>query len=201
MIINSQLALTERADLTTATTEELRHRLAQAIGLTAAAIRAVSQIWAELDQRGEDMSRYRFALRNYMRGVAAGTILPETVAALAGQRRTLDAVSMLPPDVQRSVVSGTEIEIARLDGAVEKKRISDMTLAEVSLSIRDGRLRSLDEQRLALRRADAASLRRPRKQGRPLKITLSADGLSVRVGTVEIDTERLIAALRAGGAI
>lgn len=190
----SEITKYEGAALAGASADELRAELGRAIGITARAIQYVATIWAELERRGEDLSDVRFALRDYMRDVAEGRLLPEAVANLAGRRRTLAAVATLPVDEQRRLIDGAPVELARPDGGAERKTIADMTLAEVSLVIRDGAVRPVEAQRLALSR------RRPKpRRGRPPRIIVDKETATVRIGTHTVEVEGVISALAAAG--
>jgi hypothetical protein len=188
------LTTPEPSELGALSTDELHRHLTTAIGLTARAIANVASIWTELERRGEDLSRYKFALRGYMRAVSAGTLLPEAVASLAGQVRTLDLVASLPVPEQRRLIDGAEIEIVT-GGGTTRKRLPDLTWTEAARVIRDGTVRSVGEQQLALQRSERT--RRAPVKGRPRRV-LVADGL-MTIGTVSVELERVLSALRVAG--
>jgi hypothetical protein len=174
-------------------TPQLRAELHQAIGVTAASIARVAIIWRELEARGEDLSTVKFALREYMHGIASGRILPETVAALAGQRRVLSLVAELPIVDQKRLIAGDKLTVVESNGATQKS-LSEMLYSEVARVIRDGRIRDEVEQRLILRRVEAKKTA-PRS-GRPLRVNIIDGGMTLRIGRITIETERVIAALR-----
>jgi len=138
-----------------------------------------------------------------MSDVAAGRLLPEAVAVLAGRVRTLKIVADLPVDEQRAIVIDRRcIPVLAADGEVREKRLDDLTYAETARVIADGRVRSVDEQKLVLERAEkAATARRsrPRRGPRP-RVTVDADNL-VRIGQLRVPAEDVIAALRTAGLI
>lgn len=192
-----------RTDLSAMTTAEMKAELHKAIGITAQAIARVALLWTELTRRNEDLSDVPFALAAYMADVASGRLLPEAVAALAGRVRTLKIVSDLPIDEQRSIIIDQRaIPILAADGEVRKKRLDDLTFAETARVIADGRVRSIDEQRLVLGRAEtaaAARRNRPRRGPRP-RITVDPDNV-VHIGLLRVPAEDVIAALRTAGLI
>lgn len=183
--------------LSNLSTEELRQELHSAIGLTARAIAKVAAIWEELTRRGEDLSDVKFALRDYMRDVASGRLLPEAVALLAGRVRTLRLVSELPVETQRSLVAGESVDLLGVDGTVIKKNIAELSWTESARVMRDGHLLSTAEQKVSLDRMKLP--KRRSHQGRPVRISVSAADGEVRVGATRIPMERLLAALRAAG--
>ncbi len=144
-----------------------------------------------------DLSQYQFTLRSYMPGVAGGRIAPETVALLAGRIRTLDAVAQLPIQEQRRLTAGEPIAVRAPDGAVVSRSLADLTWTEAARVIRDGRILTPAEQELTLRRMSNSRARR--RSGRPPRVAIDGNGLTLRVGTHEIPMERLLAALRAHG--
>lgn len=188
-----------RVELESVPTTDLRRQLDEAIGVTEAAIISVATIWAELTRRGENLSDIRFSLAPFMLPVARGQLLPGLVVAMSGQTRALQRVAELPVDDQTRLVNGDTVEIYRDDGRTERKSLADMTYSEIALTIRDGHIRTAAEQALAFKRTLAA---RPRKtpRGRPAKIVVLPDNV-VRIGTIEITAERLIAELRSAGLI
>lgn len=180
------------------TTEDLRRELGEAIGLTARAIARVAVIWDELTRRGEDLSGYKFALRDYMHAVASGRLLPEAVAQLAGRIRTLDLVAQLPVEEQQRLVDGDPVELLTADGVVQKP-LSDLTWPEAARIIRNGHILSPQEQEIAMSRMQAA--RRRSRRGRPPRILVDTAAGELRVGTASVPVERVLAALRSAGLI
>lgn len=162
--------------------------------MTARAIATVATIWTELERRGEDMSGYKFALRGYMRAVASGRLIPEAVAALAGQLRTLDRVAELPVDEQRRLIDGAPITLVTADGSTIERRLSDMTWTETARVLRGGQIMTPAEQQIAMQR-NRKTRRSP--AGRPYRILID-DGL-MRIGTVTVPLDRVLAALRSAG--
>lgn len=192
-------AAPEALELQAVTTADLHERLDGAIGMTERAIMTVAMIWRELTRRGEDMSRHRFALARFMLPLASGRLLPALVVQMSGQPRALDRLAELPVDEQRRLLGGEPLEVYRGDGRVEAAPIAALTYSDITLAVRDGRVRSAMEQKLAFERSKAVRPARGRP-GRPARVSITPDN-RVRVGTLEVDAERVIAALRGAGLI
>jgi hypothetical protein len=190
----TELSSTALSSLETA---ELHLQLDAAIGLTARSISRVAAIWVELERRGEDMSRHRFSLRSHMRAVADGHLMPEAVAALAGQPRTLQLVADLPVRDQRRLIEGETITVLDGNGAPVDRTLANMTFGEAARVIRNGRILTAEEQRMALDRVRKQPRLTPRT-GRPPRIVV-ANGL-VQIGaTSPVPIERVLAVLREAG--
>ena len=97
-------------------TPALRQELANALGMSANSLVYLAAIWTELEKRGEDLSDLRQGWWAYIPAIAAGTVLPETVAKFAGRPTLLRAISLLPPNEQRAIVDGKSIEFAVREG-------------------------------------------------------------------------------------
>lgn len=179
------------------TTEELRSELGRAIGLTVQSIVRVATIWAELERRGEDLSDIRFTLKAFLPLVARGQLAPEAVVEMAGQQRKLELFSRLPIEQQRPLLAGQQLQVYKPDGT-QTMTVSDMTLAEAALVIRDGVVRTVHEQELAARsRARTTTARKGvARRGRRPTIRIDEHLGTVRVGTVTVALEDLLAALR-----
>ena len=186
-------------ELAEVSTSALKKQLRDAIGITEQAIIRVASIWQELTRRGEDLSEFRFALAPFLLPVAQGKLLPALVVSMAAQPRALQRVAALPVQEQGELLSGKQIEVYKGDGQIETKSLPAMTFAEIVSSIRDGHILTKDEQALAMKRSDAASARRGK--GRPPRILVRHDVGTVQIGSLNIDLERLLSALRTAGAI
>lgn len=180
-------------ELQSASTAQLREQLRTAIGVTENAIRTVAMIWRELVRRGEDMSEFRMALSRFFMPVAEGRLLPALVVRLSGQPRALERLAELPIDVQQALVQNRPVEIYRGEDRVESLTLDEMTWGDVALAIREGRIWSAAEQRLAFQRSHRP--RRPSRRGRPYKIDLDGDD-NLTIGKVTVPVERVIALLR-----
>lgn len=183
-------------EIASMSTADLRRQLNDAIGLTETAIVRVATIWVELTRRGEDLSNVKFALAPFLAGVAQGRVRPRLVVTMGGQPRSLARLADLPVADQDALLNGRQLDIYKSDGPV-KKRLPDMTLSEVALTIRDGAIRSLAEQRIEAERP--AQRRRKSVVGRPAAITVDGDVMTV--GKIRVPVERVISALRQAGLI
>lgn len=179
--------------------DELRRQLNDAIGITETALIRVAAIWRELVRRGEDLSNVKFSLGRFMVPIAEGRLLPSLVVAMSGQTRALERVAELTVTDQQKLVAGDKIHIFRGGSSADEKALSEMTFGEIALAVGEGRIRYLDEQKLSYERSAASKARRAPVR-RPRKITVLPGGL-LRIGTLEVEVERVLAALRAGGVI
>ena len=181
-------------------TAVLREALYDAIGVTVSAIQRVAAIWAELERRGEDLSDIKFALAAYMRPVQAGRLLPEAVAQLAGRRRTLDAVASLPIEDQRRLIKGEAIEVVSTD-RTRHKTLDEMTFPEIGRVIRDGMIRTVEEQRAGIERMETRRRLPGRRRGPKPRILVDTDTAEVTVGDKTVSIDALLAALKEAGAL
>lgn len=178
-------------------THDLRSMLAEAIGLTEKTIVRMAMIWGELRRRGEDLSDVRLPFAQYLDRVASGSLRPNLMVMMAGQPRALGWLAELPLTDQDMLASGNPVEILTEDGP-RKKSLRDMTLSEIGLVVRDGVIRSVTEQKIAIDRANRSA--RPRNvAGRPVTITIR-DGI-MTVGRSQVNLDRVLAALRRAGII
>ena len=191
--------LVERAppqlELEALPTDELHERLRAAIGMTAETIQTMAGLWRELVRRGEDMSQYRNALAPFLMSVAEGRLLPAMVVQLSGQTRALERIAELPVSEQERLLNDSPIEIYRGEGRTDAVLLRDMLFRDVALAVRDGRILSASEQKLAFERS-LSRRPRPTRRGRPPRISITDDN-QLRIGKMTVDAERVIAALRA----
>jgi hypothetical protein len=193
------LTKAEPIDLADAPTAALHEALRDAIGVTARAIAQVARLWVELERRGENMDGYRWTLRQFMRPVAEGRVLPEVVAQLGGEPRKLSLVAELPvADQRRLVIDAEPVEIAGADGGTRRTSVAQMTYTEAARVIRDGAVRTPREQMMTLTKMQRRREKAPGR-GRPYRIAVDIDGGVVRIGDREVDLLKLAAAMRAAG--
>lgn len=185
----------EHLELQGESTEVLRSRLRAAIGMTEEAIRTVATLWRELQRRGEDMSEFRTSLSPFLPAVADGRLLPALVVKLSGQTRALARLAELKVDDQQRLLQGEVLAIYRGGDHIERKQLDHLTYSEILLSIRDGRIWSVEEQRMAHQRSEEAR-RRLKSKGRPVTLSVTS-GNRIRIGRIEVEAERIIALLRA----
>lgn len=163
--------------LSSASTDELRTELANALKLTARHLLHMAAIWQELERRGEDLSDLRVGLATYLPLIAAETLEAELVVRLAGRRGLLDRYATLPISEQRRLLTNDSVGLAIMDNdrvVIEQAHPLKLTLAQANLLIGDGRIRSMDEQHQIIKRravrAKSSSinhrnLERPEEQG------------------------------------
>lgn len=185
------------SELQALSSDELHARLKGAIGMTAAAIHTMALLWRELVRRGEDMSGYRNALAPFLMAVAEGRLVPQMVVQLSGQTRALERVAELPVQQQELLLDGEPVTVYRGQDRSECLPLRDMLWSDVALAIRDGRIWSLQEQKLAHERSESRKVKRP-KRGRAPRISVTPDN-RLLIGKTSVDAERVIAALRQHG--
>ena len=117
-------------------TEDLKHLLEQQMQVTADHDARRAAIWVELERRGEDMSRMRTGLAQYLPAVAARRLLPEAVVRLAGNRLALRAIASLEPDEQRRVLdAGSLLVVRATDTPADAVPLTLLTQADVRRAI------------------------------------------------------------------
>lgn len=152
--------------------DDLRHMIRDAVGMTESAIVRLALLWREATRRGIDLSDVKFSLATVLPLVADGRLLPAMVVGMAGQTRSLQRLADLPLDVQEDLVSGATIDVwqARTGTAVQKP-LRNMSFPEISATIRNGKILSVDEQRKAI----AARPARMPRTSRVVNVRLAPD--------------------------
>jgi hypothetical protein len=194
--MTTDITLITKNELAELSTSNLRTMLTEAIGVTAVAIARVAMIWVELERRGEDLSRVKFALRGYMRGVANGKIIPEAVALLAGKPSVLSRVAAMPAAEQRRLLGGAPIEVVDSAGTVAEVKLLEMAPSAVAKVIANGAVMSVAEQVMAMERSSkrvAVDLRRAPR------VSVDLVAKEMRVGGVAVPLERVFLELRKSG--
>ena len=179
-----ELSASGRRDVAAETTDELEARLAAALGRTAADLKDMATIVAELERRGEDLTSLRLGLIDHLRRIAAGQELPEIVVRYSGYPRLLRIASRLPLPDQRGLIDDDAVELACWrEGRVEFRRVPPLALAGPQLrQVFDGdRLRTQAEQ---ISHLESAAARPPGDRRRPARGTVRADRQrgGVRIG-------------------
>src|ERR1700693_4423531 len=101
--------LSLRGSLEQWTTAQLRDELAELLGMTAGNLLRLAMIVDVLKARGEDLSAINGRFQELLNGIAAGTLLPETVVMFAGNSRMLRMVGSMTLDEQRDIVDGRSV--------------------------------------------------------------------------------------------
>jgi hypothetical protein len=178
-------------------TDILKARLREAIGMTAEAIRTVAMLWRELSRRGEDLSEFRLSLAPFLALVADGRLMAELVVRMSGQPRALQRLAELPVADQDRLLRGEILSVYHGDAGSVHKTLAEMSFAEIALVVRDGRILTAKEQKLA---HDRMRTVRARVRGRPPRLAITAAN-EIMVGKVAVPAERVIALLRERGLI
>lgn len=144
-------------------TETLKSELAKSLTLTAQHLLYLSEIWRELELRGEDMSQLKSGLGQYLPLIAAGALKAEAVIKFAGQKMLLKRIAHLPPGVQLKLSSGEKIPVVYHDTVSDTIKQADLSCdqlssAQIRTVFDSHKIRSEDEQyRIVTRAAVGAS--------------------------------------------
>ena len=182
------------AELSTA---DLMSRLSETLRTTADGLRQMAAIVAELERRGEDLSDMKLGLVGYLRRIASGQMLAETVVRFAGNPLALDRISRLPLDQQRRVAAGESFELAvwRDNGERTAWLKVDPTIAtpaQIQQLFGPQGVRSKSEQVAILE--DRRS-RPPRKPATPTgKVRLGKPG-HIKIGRTEFSIAEILKAI------
>lgn len=186
-------------------TDDLKSRLARAVGVTARGLYEASLIYEELRLRGEPVEEMRIALAPYLPRIARGEVAAEAVLGLAGFRTALDRVALMPPDKQREVINQTIPVVISVDGdtpTVITRRIDEMTAREVRVLISDyGRVLSVEEQADVLRTSKLRGVKSHSTKPRGRQPRIAIDGHHVVVGKQAVTITHLLDELRKLGVL
>lgn len=178
-------------------TERLRAELVAALAWTAARLRHLAAVWAELDRRGEDLSELRRGLVYYLPLIASGAVSAEAVVQFAGSKTLLDAVARLPAEQQRELAAGGSVLLV-IAGANGYERRSlpahALTAAQVRQVFGERHVRNESEQIAAL--TTTAQAGRPARHG---AVRVDRARKVAKVGQATCSLADLFAALRAAG--
>lgn len=140
-------------DLASMETGLLRSELARGIAILASDLLRLSQIWAELERRGEDLSPLRIGMGRNLPLIAAGLLDPKAVVAFAGKPSVLRALEGVPLDEQRRLAEGGEIKVIdpTNPARVQSLPLASLPAPAVRRVFADGHIRTPDQQRLSFR--------------------------------------------------
>lgn len=99
----SEVALFSQNQVHTASTEDLKKELARTLKVTSEYLVYMSAIWAELNNRGVDLSALRSGLMEYIPLIANNKLDASLVIEFAGNKTLLSALSRLPIQQQREI--------------------------------------------------------------------------------------------------
>lgn len=152
--------------LTEVSTPDLRAALARGLELTAETLTRLAMIWGELERRGEDLSDLRRGMGRLLPLIASGRLAAEAVVAFAGRPAVLRALDGLPLTEQRHLAAGEPLDVVDPTNPQEINRVPVALLPAptVALVIFEGHVRSVQEQRIALRQRRRALPERPREK-------------------------------------
>lgn len=155
-------------DISGWSTGRLRDALANAIIDTAQSLRRMAVIWRELEERGEDLSRYKAGLMVFMPLIAADRLDADVVVRCAGQYTVLRAISALPLTRQQQLLrSGAPVLRNSDPGSQIRMQLAPLeklTVEDVRLAFGSQDVRTADEQRAILQKRKAATRGRRNRQ-------------------------------------
>lgn len=186
------LAPARPADLTAASTADLRAELARGLALTADTLTRLGRVWAELESRGEDLSDLRRGLGRTLPLIAAGRLAAEAVVAFAGRPGVLDRLAGLPLVEQRRLAAGGPVAVITPadPGTVEELPLAALPTSRVRLVLDGGEVLTPAEQRVRL----------PARRGKPKpaadhRYRPRLDGDTLHVGRMAVPLVDVLAAL------
>lgn len=179
-------------DLSQLSVEELREELAQGLSLTAETLLRLSQVWAELERRGEDLSALRHGLARTLPLIASGQLAAEAVVAFAGRPSLLRALIGVDRAKQIALAQGDLVAV--IDPAdpqaIQEMRLDQLPPAALRLVFADGEIRTPQAQRLALR-----PQRRPKAPQRHWHPSYDALSGTIAIGNMRVRLSELLAAI------
>jgi hypothetical protein len=176
-------------------TADLRAALARGLELTAETLTRLALIWGELERRGEDLRELRKGMARLLPLIAAGRLAAEAVVAFAGRPVILRALDGLPLAEQRHLAAGELVDVVDPTNPQEINRLPLTTLPALAISqvIFEGRIRSIQEQRMVLRERRKATVKAPRE--RVLRPRYDRATGQVKVGHVAFELTELLTEL------
>jgi len=137
-------------NLHSATNEQLKQELGRALDITADYLSYLSEIWRELESRGEDLSGLRHGLMAYIPLIANRQVDSRIVVNYAGQKTLLSAISKLPIEEQAEIARTGHVTVAQSteDGRVQEVQVNvaDMRAADVHRVFGENGIRTPEQQ-------------------------------------------------------
>jgi hypothetical protein len=179
-------------------TQDLKRELLKAIDITVSMLIKAAAIVRVLEERGEDLSEFKFGLMSHLRRIAYGQLLPEVVAKCLGHS-SLRFIAGLPIPDQRRCISDHGVEIGVLrDGVVERltKPLLSLDPPELKQVFALDHIRTPDEQ-VAWLRSQSLRKETQRLKAEPSPWTISGKTILVsRPMTLSRkDLEQMLAAI------
>lgn len=190
-------------DLKAMTAPELREALDRALGFTANGLLTSARILQELESRGEDVPKIHMAIRNKLRSIAAGQMLPEVLIRFAGKPALQNRVARLPVTEQQRIIDGEPVRLMEyaLSGEPTWTMQDPTTLEPEQMQqvFAADHIRSDAEQRnwLAARRAKTVAPRTPRVEDGDVSLNVDRERGGVTHRGQFIPQHLLAAALKA----
>lgn len=92
-------------------TDVLLEALANGLARTAREMLQMALMVQELERRDVDMAGLRLGLRNHLRKIACGQLLPEVAVQFAGSDQLITSIGNLPLNDQRQLVDGGKVRL------------------------------------------------------------------------------------------
>lgn len=190
-VLTKALQATGTIDLTVLSSDDLRERLASAMGRTAEGLVEMAACVRELEARGEDLSGLHMAILPYLRRIAYGQLLPRLVIAYAGTPKLLSHASTLPlPDQERLLAEGTvEVAVAERDGSIGSRRIDPRAIPPRDLA------RIFSEEGIVAPERQQPRKRNPRAAGRTFAVRVDRERRRLLVGRMAVPIAEVMLAL------
>ena len=177
-------------DLAYVTIDELIDQLDGAWGLTPYTVASSARVYAELERRGYDLSKYARGIGKFLPQVARGEVAPELVVALMADPTRILIAAVLPWDQQIALAADGRIDIADLSDERPTARGGQWTSVPLdacgtsqlgqAIDETTGTIRSPDEQR------EMAKQRPARTRPKQTRLTLPAHVLDkIRITAIE----------------
>tara|TARA_R110000824_G_scaffold95990_12_gene230374 strand:- start:1920 stop:2534 length:615 start_codon:yes stop_codon:yes gene_type:complete len=170
-------------DLAYVTIDELIDQLDGAWGLTPYTVASSARVYAELERRGYDLSKYARGIGKFLPQVARGEVAPELVVALMADPTRILIAAALPWDQQIALAADGRIDIADIGGeGATSVPLDACSASQLGQAIDEttGTIRSPDEQR------EMAKQRPARTRPKQTRLTLPAHVLDkIRITAIE----------------
>ena len=170
-------------DLAYVTIDELIDQLDGAWGLTPYTVASSARVYAELERRGYDLSKYARGIGKFLPQVARGEVAPELVVALMADPTRILIAAALPWDQQIALAADGRIDIADIGGeGATSVPLDACSASQLGQAIDEttGTTRSPDEQR------EMAKQRPARTRPKQTRLTLPAHVLDkIRITAIE----------------
>lgn len=187
------------SSLTQMPTSELRSILGKGLTLIVTELVRLSEVWRELENRGEDLSEFRKDFTRNLPLIASGRLAAEAVVSFAGRPIVLRYLDGVPLSEQRRLADGAPIPVY-LPGEDDPQSlpISRIPSEYIPRVLGDGIIRTPAEQRMVMR-----SRRKKEKPLRRYNIIVDKQSQTITIGKMTVAVSAVLAALTeaSGGAV